>query len=417
MIGQLAAQMKEASDALAFERAAEIKELLDSVRAVAQKQKMSGTSDQDKDVIALATEESDAIVSVFFVREGKLIGREHFPLRIGNEDTMQGILSAFIRQYYAGTPHIPHEILLSEVPEDETLIGNWLSEKSGHRVHVRVPKKGKMRQLLILAQNNASLTLSQDRERIRREEGRTIGAVKELAALLGIEPPQRMEAFDISNTSGFDAVGSMVVYDKGKPKRSDYRKFRIKTVAGPDDYASMEEVLERRLVHGLKERESLAGQEEAAGRFVRFPDLILMDGGKGQVGIAQKVLDRLELPIPVCGMVKDDRHKTRGLYYNGREVPIQKDTEAFRLITRIQEEAHRFAIGYHRSLRSKEQVHSVLDDIPGIGQSRRRALMKTFVTLDAIRSADVETLAAVPAMNRASAKAVYTFFHPEKDPG
>ena len=264
-----------------------------------------------------------------------------------------------------------------------------------------------------LAKKNAALVLSQDKEKIKREEGRTIGAMKEIAALLGLSEISRVEAFDISNTNGFESVGSMVVYEKGKPKRSDYRKFKIRTVKGPDDYASMREVLTRRFVHGMEEERQLKDKEISSrfGSFTRFPDLLMMDGGRGQVNIALEVLKELALSIPVCGMVKDDNHRTRGLYFNNVEIPIEKNSEGFRLITRIQDEAHRFAIEYHRSLRSKEQVHSVLDDIEGIGPSRRKALMKHFQSLDAIRGADVETLAAVPSMNQRAAKQVYDFFH------
>lgn len=248
---------------------------------------------------------------------------------------------------------------------------------------------------------------------MRREEGRTIGALKEIEKLLGLEHLQRVEAFDISNINGFETVGSMIVYEKGKPKRSDYRKFKLKTVTGPDDYASMHEVLTRRFTHGMKEQEELAEKDlsEEYGSFTRFPDLIMMDGGRGQVNIALKVLDELKLNIPVSGMVKDDNHRTRGLYYNNVEIPIDRNSEGFKLITRIQDEAHRFAIEYHRSLRSKGQVHSVLDDIPGIGPARRKALMRRFQSLDEIKEADVETLMQTDTMNEQAAQSVYDFFH------
>ena len=419
VISELEAKMKSAADELAFERAAEYRELLTSVRAVAQKQKITDADGEDRDVIALAKDERDAVVQVFFVRNGKLIGREHFHMTIGNEDEAGDILSAFLRQYYSGTPFVPKEILLQSEIEDHETVEQWLSDRRGRTVRLRVPKKGSREKLVELAASNADMILSRDKERIRREEGRTIGAVKEIAALLDMERIERMEAYDISNTSGYQSVGSMVVYEKGKPSRHEYRKFRLRTVDGPDDYASMHEVLTRRFSHGLQEqadrKDSQIGLTEEAkkdsGKFSRFPDLILMDGGKGQVNVALQVLEDLRLSIPVCGMVKDDSHRTRGLYYNNKEIPIDKNSEGFKLITRIQDEAHRFAIEYHRSLRGKNQVHSVLDDIPGIGPERRKALMKYFPSIEEIRNADVEQLAAPEAMNRRAAEAVYRFFH------
>ena len=355
----------------------------------------------------LACQDEDAVVQVFFIRGGRLIGRDHFYLRISEEDKKSEILNSFIKQYYAGTPFLPGELMLPEEIEEQELLESWLSAKKGQKVTIRVPKKGTKEKLVELAEENARMVLSKDKERLKREEGRTIGAVKEIASLLGLEQIVRMEAYDISNTNGFESVGSMVVYEKGKPKRNDYRKFKIKSVKGPDDYASMREVLTRRFTHGLKEREENA----EAGKFTTFPDLILMDGGRGQVNIALQVLDELKLNIPVCGMVKDDNHRTRGLYYNNVEIPIDRNSEAFKLITRIQDEAHRFAIEFHRQLRGKGQVHSVLDDIEGIGPARRKALMRHYLSLDAIRSATVEELAQLPSMNEKAAESVYQFFH------
>ena len=349
------------------------------------------------------------MVQVFFVREGRLIGRDHFYLRIAPNERTAEVLSSFVKQFYAGTPFIPKELMLQTEIEDQEVISEWLSARKGQKVYLRVPKIGTKEKLVELAAKNAQLVLSQDREKIKREEGRTIGAAKEIAGWLGISGVTRIEAFDISNISGFENVGSMVVYEKGKPKRSDYRKFKIKGVQGPDDYACMEEVLKRRFTHGLAEQEN-----EELGGFARFPDLIMMDGGKGQVNVALRVLEELRLNIPVCGMVKDDKHRTRGLYFENQEIPIDRNSEGFRLITRIQDEAHRFAIEYHRSLRTKEQVHSVLDDIEGIGPARRKALMKAFQSLDEIKAAEVEQLAQVPSMNRASAEKVYTFFHKKR---
>lgn len=412
VIQSLEEKMNEASVNLEFEKAIEYRELLGSVRQIAQKQKMTHTDGEDKDIIAYAADDRDAVVQVFFIRGGKLIGRDHFYVRIGAEDGGSQILDTFLKQFYAGTPFIPREVMLPEAIEEAEILESWLTQKRGARVYIRVPQKGMKEKLVELAQKNAQLVLSQDREKLKREEGRTIGALKEIEKLLGMEQLVRVEAFDISNTNGFETVGSMIVYEKGKPKRSDYRKFKLKTVSGPDDYASMHEVLTRRFTHGMRELAELEGKElsEEYGSFTRFPDLLMMDGGRGQVNIALKVLDELKLNIPVCGMVKDDNHRTRGLYYNNVEIPIDRGSEGFKLITRIQDEAHRFAIEYHRSLRSKEQVHSVLDDISGIGPARRKALMKKYQSLEAIKAAELEDLAATDGMNQRAAEAVYRFF-------
>ena len=406
VLKELEEKMMEASENMEFEQAIEYRELIGSVKQIAQKQKISNSDGEDKDIIAMAADGEDAVVQVFFVREGRLIGRDHFYLRIAPQEKTSEVLGSFVKQFYAGTPFIPRELMLQTEIEDMEVIGQWLSGKKGQKVYLRVPKIGTKEKLVELAAKNAQLVLSQDKEKIKREEGRTIGAAKEIAALLDIPHIYRMEAFDISNISGFENVGSMVVYERGKPKRSDYRKFKIKGVQGPDDYACIEEVLKRRFTHGMKEQEN-----EDLGGFAKFPDVILMDGGKGQVNVALKVLEELGLSIPVCGMVKDDKHRTRGLYFQNREIPIDRGSEGFRLITRIQDEAHRFAIEYHRSLRTKEQVHSILDDIEGIGPARRKALMKAFPSLEEIKSADVEALAGVSTMNRAAAEKVYYFFH------
>lgn len=409
ILKELQEKMDAASENLEFEKAIEYRELLKSVKKVAQKQKITDSSGEDRDVLAVASEEEDAVVQVFFIRGGRLIGRDHFYLRISKDEPHSEVLDSFIKQYYAGTPFIPGELMLPEELEDMHLLEEWLSTKRGGKVNIRVPKKGTKEKLVELAANNASLVLNKDKERLKREEGRTIGAVREIAKLLGLDGVSRMEAYDISNTNGFESVGSMVVYERGKPKRNDYRKFKIKGIQGADDYGSMREVLTRRFTHGLKERE----ESKELGGFTLFPDLILMDGGKGQVNVALEVLDELRLNIPVCGMVKDDFHRTRGLYYHNEEIAIDKSSEAFRLITRIQDEAHRFAIEYHRQLRSKGQVHSILDDIGGIGPARRKALMRHYLSLDAIKAATVEELSAVPSMNEKSAEAVYKFFHGE----
>ena len=413
ILTQLEEKMYEASEKMEFEDAAQYRDLIQSVKKIGERQKITDHPGEDKDIIAAAMEDADAVVQVFFVRDGKLIGRDHFYMKSAPGENRKGILSSFLKQFYAGTPCIPKEIMLQEDVEDKELIAKWLESRKGKKVRISVPKKGTKEKLVEMAYHNAKLVLRQDKERIKREEGRTIGAVKEIEELLGLSGVQRMEAYDISNISGFQSVGSMVVYEKGKPKRSDYRKFKIKSVQGPNDYASMEEVLTRRFIHGMDEREERRQQqlEDEFGSFTRFPDLILMDGGRGQVNIALEVLDKLHLSIPVCGMVKDDKHRTRGLYYNNQEIPISRDSEGFKLITRIQDEAHRFAIEYHRSLRSKGQVHSVLDDIPGIGETRRKALMKHFKGLEGIREASVETLSNIESMNERAARQVYDFFH------
>ena len=407
ILKELEEKMLDASENLEFEKAIEYRELLASVQKIAQKQKITDTAGDDRDIIAMASEGEDAVVQVFFIRGGRLIGRDHFYLKIAENDTKSEILSSFIKQFYAGTPYIPAELMLPEEIEDQEIIEEWLTTRREHKVRLRIPKKGTKEKLVELAQKNAQMVLKNDKERLKREEGRTIGAVKELEKILGLTGIIRMEAYDISNTNGFDSVGSMVVYEHGKPKRNDYRKFKIKSVQGPDDYASMNEVLTRRFEHGLRERQD----ESETGGFQAFPDLIMKDGGRGQVNIALEVLEKLNLHIPVCGMVKDDNHRTRGLYFNNVELPIDRNSECFRLITRIQDEAHRFAITFHRQLRSKGQVHSILDDIPGVGPARRKDLMRSFENIEAIRNATVDDLKELPSMNEKSAQEVYKFFH------
>lgn len=408
-VSQLTEKMQKASEEMRFEDAAECRDLIQSIQKIGERQKITAYGEEDRDIIAVAMDESldlreqDAVVQIFFMRSGKMIGRDHYYLRVAKGDTREQVLSSFLKQFYAGTPFIPREIMLQTDVEDREIIEEWLSTRRRQKVHILVPKKGSKEKLVELALENAKMVLDKDRERMKREEGRTIGAVREVEQWLGLKDIVRMEAFDISNISGFESVGSMVVYEKGRPKKSDYRKFRIKSVQGPNDYASMEEVLTRRFTH------------ESTGEFdsfARMPDLLLMDGGRGQVNIALGVLEKLGVEIPVCGMVKDDHHRTRGLYFNNIEIPIDTNSEGFRLITRIQDEAHRFAIEYHRSLRSKEQVHSVLDDIPGIGERRRKALMRKFRSIEKIREASEEELAETESMNLGSARQVYLFFHP-----
>lgn len=409
-------KMRTASETMEFEKAIEYRDLLDSVRKVAQKQKITSQSMEDRDIIAMAKDERDAVVQVFFVRDGKLIGREHFHMNLTGSESKAEILNSFVKQFYAGTPFVPHEIWVQEELEDAEVIASFLTARRGQKVRFVVPKMGEKERLVELAEKNAKMVLSQDKEKIKREELRTIGAMNQIGSWIGLSGIKRVEAYDISNISGFESVSSMIVYENGRPKRNDYRKFRIRTVQGPNDYASMREVLLRRFSHGLEETKKLQaeGGDLAMGSFTRFPDLLMMDGGRGQVNIALEVLRELQLEIPVCGMVKDDNHRTRGLYYQNVEIPIDRHSEGFQLITRIQDEAHRFAIEYHRSLRGKEQVRSVLDDIKGIGPARRKSLMRTFKTIEAVREASVEELEAAPQMNRAAAEAVYIFFRDDK---
>lgn len=409
LLNMLENKMKEAAEAMEFEEAAKNRDLIESVKHITQKQKITSYEEEDRDIVAVAKAGKEAVVQVFFIRTGKLIGREHFYMEQVEDETREDIITAFIKQYYAGTPYIPKELFLQFDLAEEEILCEWLSSKRGQKVMLRVPKKGEKERLVELAEKNASMVLQKDAERIKREEAKTIGAVKQIEEWLGLSSILRMESFDISNISGFQAVGSMVVFEKGKPKRNDYRKFKIKWVQGPDDYSSMREVLTRRFTHGLKELK----ENSLHGKFHIFPDLLLMDGGKGQVNIALQVLKELNLHIPVCGMVKDENHRTRGLYYNNIEIPIDFHSEGFKLITRIQDETHRFAIEYHRSLRGKNQVHSVLDEIAGIGDARRKALLRYFKSIEAIQGASIEELKQVSSMNERAAKEVYLFFHPK----
>lgn len=426
ILQELENKMEQASEQLEYERAKEYRDLLFSVKGVAQKQKITNNRGDDRDIIALATNENAGVIQIFFVRDGKLIGREHFYMTNIAENDRGRIIQGFIQQFYAGTPFIPRELMVQEAIEDTELIEQWLTALRGHKVRIVVPQKGQKEKLVELAGQNAAIILRQDEEKLKREVSKTTGALQEIAELLELAEINRIEAFDISNISGYEAVGSMIVYEGGKPKRSDYRKFKIKSVEGPDDYASMEEVLGRRFAHGLQEleeiRDSIDSPAEHSlelevakaaryGKFTKFPDLIMMDGGKGQVNVATRVLEELGLNIPVCGMVKDDNHRTRGLYFNDVELPINRGSEGFKLITRVQDEAHRFAIEYHRSLRSKGQVHSILDDIPGVGEARRRALMKHFDSIDDLKAASVEEIMKVPSINRPAAEQIHAFFH------
>ncbi len=412
VIQMLTEKMMQASEIMAYEKAMEYRDLIRSIQQITEKQKVTSSQMEDRDVIGLARAGNEAVVQVFFIRNGRLIGRDHYYLTGVENESRAEVLTSFVKQFYGESPFVPRELMVPEGIEDEDIILQWLSEKRGQKVILRVPKKGQKERLVELACKNALNILNKDSEKLKREEARTVGAVRELADLLGLPLLTRMEAYDISNISGFEKVGSMVVYEKGKPKRSAYRKFKIRDIQGQDDYHSLEEVLTRRFTHGQREQKELEAKnmDQAMGSFSMFPDLILMDGGKGQVHIAQKVLMELGLDIPVCGMVKDDFHRTRGIYFDDEEIAIDRSSEAFHLVTRIQDEAHRFAIEYHRSLRSKTQVKSVLEDIPGIGEARRKALMRYYGDIQKIREASVEDLKQVPSMNEAAAESVYAFF-------
>lgn len=415
IIQDLEEKMRAAAAELEFEQAAEYRDLIDSVKRIGEKQKINHTDGDDRDIIALAKTGDEAVISIFFIRNGKLLGRDHFHMTGIGDSEKKEILMDFIKQFYVGTPFIPKEILTQEEIPDKEILEKWLSDKRGGKVVFQTPKRGTKHQMMELAYKNAQNVLIKDSEKLKREEHRTIGAVHELERLLGIRGLNRMEAFDISNTNGYENVASMVVFEKGKARRSDYRKFKIRTVAGPDDYRCMEEALERRFSHGIREKEEREekGLDPDLGSFTRFPDILMMDGGKGQVNVALGVLERLKLNIPVCGMVKDDFHRTRGLYYNNEIISFPKNSEAFRMITRLQDEAHRFAIEYHKSLRSKGQVHSVLDDIRGVGPARRKALMRHFKDIGKIRQATVKELEQADGITRNVAEEIFTFFHKE----
>lgn len=396
VLAELEQKMKEKAAELEFEEAAEYRDLIESVQHVTGSQRVVKTGGIDRDVIAMARKGSETVVSVFFVRDGKLLGREHFHVEHSEADTGSQIITAFIKQYYEGTPFVPNEMLTEFAVEEQVLLEEWLGQRRGGRVHIITPQKGEKSKMIDLARENASVVLSRDLEKIKREEARTVGAANELAQMLGLPSADRLEAFDISNTSGYQSVASMVVFEKGRARKNAYRKFKLRTVTGPDDYKSMEEVLTRRFTDE---------------RFDVYPDILMMDGGRGQVNVALKVLDELHLNIPVCGMVKDDNHRTRGLYYNNKEISFPRNSEVFGMITRLQDEAHRFAITYHKQLRGKEQVHSILDDIKGVGPARRKALMQHFKEIGKIKDATVKELSSVDGVTPQVAEEIYRFFH------
>lgn len=409
VVKNLTSKMLKYSAEMEFEKAAEVRDTIESIKILNQKQIIENLHIDDRDVIGFARGVRECIMQIFFIRGGKITGREHFMLEEceGVED--KELMTQFVQQFYSGTPFIPKEVILQCEIDDFDLISQWLSEQKGQRVNVLVPQKGERKSLVLMAQNNAKIVLDKFGAEIRREHKRTKGALEEIQKALNIDfELNRIESYDISNTQGFESVASMVVFENGLPKRSDYRKFKIKTIIGPDDYGSMEEVITRRFTRYINETSGDENVKKAG--FDKKPDMIFLDGGKGQISAVQKALTNLNLYVPVCGMVKDDRHRTRALMYNGEEIELPYTSEGFKLLTRMQDEVHRFAIEYHRKLREKKQVHSILDDISGIGSVRRKALMKHFGDINAIRRAEVEELQQVDGMNIKSAEAVYNFF-------
>ncbi|MDF2591746.1 MAG: uvrC [Clostridia bacterium] len=413
MIGELEQKMQQAAEGLDFERAAEIRDSIASLRKIGERQKIISSAFTDQDIIAMAKEDGQVCMQVFFVRGGKLIGREHFLLDGGDLDDGGEVISSFIKQFYNGDTYVPKEILLQYEIEDAEIIGSWLSDKRGSKVTITVPKKGEKHKLIEMVSKNAEDTIKLLIEKYKQDEQKTLGAIKELSDYIGLaKAPKRIEAFDISHLQGVENVGSMIVFENGRPKNRDYRRFKIKYVEGANDYESMREVLERRFKHGIKEREQLEreGKDLDSGKFAVLPDLILLDGGLGQINAVLPVLQELGIEIPVCGMVKDEKHRTRGLIYNKQEITIPISSYTFRLITNVQDEAHRFAITYHRSLRGKTTVKSQLDEVPGIGPARRQALLKKFGSLKNIKNATIEELSNVQGMNQKTAEMIFNYF-------
>lgn len=412
-VKELEEKMITASENLEFEKAMEYRDLIQAIHSLQNQQKITALDGEDRDIIGLRRDHSDCIVQIFFVRDGKIIGRDHQFLRIDEEQSDGEILASFLQQFYNGTPFIPREIHLPVELPDQKVLEEWLSYLKNKKVYILVPKQGDKEKLVELAGKNAGILMLRYVEKYRLEEKKRKEALEELKQACHLKKlPQRIESYDISNTSGALTVGSMVVYMEGKEKPNEYRKFRIQSIVGQDDYGAMKEMLSRRFSHGLREQEEnrREGKEDQLGRFSQFPDLILMDGGKGQVGICVAVLESLGISIPVCGMIKDDHHRTRALLVDNQEYPLSERSECFKLLTRIQDEVHRFAISYHRSLRGKEQIHSLLEDIPGIGPVRRKALMRKFRNLEGIAAAGLEDLLSCPGMDEKSSRAVLQFF-------
>ncbi len=404
-------KMKDASEKLDFESAARYRDQFNSLNIILEKQKVVSTNVTDQDVIGMAKGTDDSCVQIFFIRGGKIIGREHFILEDTFEEERGRILSSFIKQFYIGTAYVPKEIYVETEFEDMELISKWLGEKRGSKVKFKIPQRGEKSQLMEMVKDNAQDMLIKHSEEIKKKKMEKEGTLLELKNILSMDKiPMRIEAYDISDIQGIEPVGSMVVYENGEAKKSDYRRFKIRTVTGPNDYASMEEIIKRRFKKGVEERENFKENDIRFEGFSSFPDLIMIDGGKGQVSIAEEVIDNMGIRIPVCGLVKDDYHRTRGIVYNGREIYIEKNSPLFRFITRVQDEAHRFAISYHRSLRSKDIFKSQLDDIRGIGKKRKVSLLKHFGSVENIKNASLEELKKAEGMNIKAAEEVYNYF-------
>ncbi len=413
IIKKLKLEMEKAAEELEFEKAAKIRDRILAIELISEKQKMFTVKEGDEDFIDLYTDEKDGCVQVFFVREGKVTGREHFMIENIGDDPVEEVISSFIASFYGGTAQIPKTIYVPEEIEDQELIEKFLTEKRGSKVWIKVPKKGDKKNLLDMVRNNAKIMLDQFKEKMVEEKELNKSALTELADVLGLDSlPARIEAYDISNIQGVDSVGTMVVFENGKAKNSDYRRFKIKSVKGPNDYESMREILSRRFSHGLEEVNKIKERnlEYSKGKFCIFPDLIMMDGGKGQVNIALEVLKDFGIEIPVCGLVKDHKHRTRGIIFNNEEILIRRGSGLMNLITRVQDEVHRYAITYHRSLRDKRTLHSILEDIPRIGEKRRRNLLMKFGSIDNIKKASMEELLDTPGIDKRAAESIKQYF-------
>lgn len=408
-------KMKEAAKCLDFEKAARYRDKINSLKHMLEKQKIVSVNRENQDVIAFAKGIDEAVVVVFFIRDGKILGREHYIITNVMEKTRDEIISSFIKQFYLGASFVPKEILVEEDFSDRQVVMKWLSEKTKTKINIKVPKRGEKNKLIDMVRLNALELLKKNSDRFKRNLDENIMALEELSNLLNLGIlPNRIEAYDISNIQGVESVGSMVVFEKGIKKSRDYRRFKIKSILGPNDYGSMEEIIKRRFIRGLEERELIKKNDIKIESFSIFPDLIMIDGGKGQVNSALKVLNELNISIPVCGLVKDDFHRTRGIIYNNKEINLKDNSKAFKLITRIQDEAHRFAINYHRSLRKKKVFKSILDEIPGIGEKRKKTLLKEIGSIEKIREASIEDLKNVEGMNIKAAENVYNFFRKKK---
>ncbi|MFR4050893.1 MAG: excinuclease ABC subunit UvrC [Clostridium perfringens] len=413
IIKKLKLEMEKAAEELEFEKAAKIRDRILAIELISEKQKMFTVKEGDEDFIDLYTDEKDGCAQVFFVREGKVTGREHFMIENISDDPVKEVISSFIASFYGGTAQIPKTIYVPEEIEDQELIEKFLTEKRGSKVWIKVPKKGDKKNLLDMVRNNAKIMLDQFKEKMVEEKELNKSALTELADVLGLDSlPARIEAYDISNIQGVDSVGTMVVFENGKAKNSDYRRFKIKSVKGPNDYESMREILSRRFSHGLEEVNKIKERnlEYSKGKFCIFPDLIMMDGGKGQVNIALEVLKDFGIEIPVCGLVKDHKHRTRGIIFNNEEILIRRGSGLMNLITRVQDEVHRYAITYHRSLRDKRTLHSILEDIPRIGEKRRRNLLMKFGSIDNIKKASMEELLDTPGIDKRAAESIKQYF-------